>query len=214
MIYFPALGVRLEKQREIADLRQKREHDKYLEKLQSSVHCKHEKSPLLKNTQKNKELVLQMSSQQQSSDFVNHHLPNASTQSSKSKNSIPFFQSRAEKRVLDLWSITQAPKPSENVKYSIKIDSKNKQGTYKAECEVSTNKQIKTKKFNEECNRLRQSASGACSTEFDERKKRLGEYYTKLISTGWIMGTDGKWKKDETAEFDSDEEEPPLPPDL
>lgn len=36
-------------------------------------------------------------------------------------------------------------------------------------------------------------------------------YLSKLRQIGWILGTDGKWEKDENAEFESDEDEPPSP---
>lgn len=39
-------------------------------------------------------------------------------------------------------------------------------------------------------------------------------YVSKLRQLGWLMGLDGKWQKDEEAEFDSDEDEPPSPKTL
>ncbi|NXC48225.1 SCNM1 protein, partial [Penelope pileata] len=44
-------------------------------------------------------------------------------------------------------------------------------------------------------------------------RRRELERYLQLRSAGWIQDCSGKWVKDENAEFDSDEEEPPaLPP--
>ncbi|NXD71747.1 SCNM1 protein, partial [Eolophus roseicapillus] len=42
-----------------------------------------------------------------------------------------------------------------------------------------------------------------------ERRQAL-EHYLRLRSAGWIRDLSGKWVKDENAEFDSDEEEPPV----
>ncbi|XP_061215492.1 sodium channel modifier 1 [Neopsephotus bourkii] len=42
-----------------------------------------------------------------------------------------------------------------------------------------------------------------------ERRQAL-EQYLRLRSAGWLRDPAGRWVKDENAEFDSDEEEPPL----
>ncbi|XP_052653040.1 sodium channel modifier 1 isoform X1 [Harpia harpyja] len=42
-----------------------------------------------------------------------------------------------------------------------------------------------------------------------ERRQAL-ERYLQLRSAGWIQDCSGKWVKDENAEFDSDEDEPPV----
>ncbi|XP_077978133.1 sodium channel modifier 1-like isoform X2 [Glandiceps talaboti] len=51
-------------------------------------------------------------------------------------------------------------------------------------------------------------------TDYDrEKRKAEAEYYIKMKSSGWIMDhRSGKWVKDDYAEFDSDEDEPPLFP--
>ncbi|KAJ8398437.1 hypothetical protein AAFF_G00426920 [Aldrovandia affinis] len=44
-----------------------------------------------------------------------------------------------------------------------------------------------------------------------ERRREL-EHYLKLKSSGWLQDKNGSWVKDETVEFDSDEDQPsPLP---
>ncbi|XP_078392918.1 sodium channel modifier 1 [Cetorhinus maximus] len=43
----------------------------------------------------------------------------------------------------------------------------------------------------------------------DPEKQKLAEHYLKLRSAGWIPDGCGRWTRDEAAEFDSDEEEPP-----
>ncbi|XP_042297170.1 sodium channel modifier 1 [Sceloporus undulatus] len=51
--------------------------------------------------------------------------------------------------------------------------------------------------------------SSTKSTELTPEKRRTLEHYLKLKSSGWVQDGSGKWVKDENAEFDSDEEEPP-----
>ncbi|KAM8921501.1 sodium channel modifier 1-like [Pelodytes ibericus] len=47
----------------------------------------------------------------------------------------------------------------------------------------------------------------------DPEKTRAMQHYLLLKSSGWVPDGAGNWVKDETVEFDSDEEEPPaLPP--
>ncbi|XP_030329901.1 sodium channel modifier 1 isoform X1 [Strigops habroptila] len=53
------------------------------------------------------------------------------------------------------------------------------------------------------------SALGQPKALSPARRQAL-EQYLRLRSAGWIRDRAGKWVKDENAEFDSDEEEPPL----
>ncbi|XP_075048137.1 sodium channel modifier 1 [Mixophyes fleayi] len=46
----------------------------------------------------------------------------------------------------------------------------------------------------------------------DPDRRREMQHYLLLKSSGWIPDGTGKWVKDETVEFDSDEEEPPAMP--
>ncbi|KAK8762813.1 hypothetical protein V5799_025921 [Amblyomma americanum] len=46
-------------------------------------------------------------------------------------------------------------------------------------------------------------------TEEESREKAKAQYFLNLRMSGWKRDRDGKWVKDENAEFDSDEEEPP-----
>ncbi|XP_075050721.1 uncharacterized protein LOC142135729 [Mixophyes fleayi] len=46
----------------------------------------------------------------------------------------------------------------------------------------------------------------------DPERRREMQQYLLLKSSGWIPDGTGKWVKDETVEFDSDEEEPPAMP--
>lgn len=45
--------------------------------------------------------------------------------------------------------------------------------------------------------------------EEEEKKKAKAQRYLNLRMAGWIRDGEGKWVKDENAEFDTDEEEPP-----
>ncbi|KAM4860502.1 sodium channel modifier 1-like [Thomomys bottae] len=40
-------------------------------------------------------------------------------------------------------------------------------------------------------------------------RRRIMDHYLKLRSSGWIPDGQGRWRKEENVEFDSDEEEPP-----
>nr|XP_060613988.1 sodium channel modifier 1 [Anolis sagrei ordinatus] len=55
----------------------------------------------------------------------------------------------------------------------------------------------------------RKKASSPKGSELTPEKRRVLEHYLKLKSSGWVQDGTGKWVKDENAEFDSDEEEPP-----
>ncbi|XP_010151499.1 PREDICTED: sodium channel modifier 1-like, partial [Eurypyga helias] len=52
------------------------------------------------------------------------------------------------------------------------------------------------------------SALSQPETLSPERRQAL-ERYLRLRSAGWIQDPSGKWVKDENAEFDTDEDEPP-----
>lgn len=41
---------------------------------------------------------------------------------------------------------------------------------------------------------------------------KQAEYEMRLMQRGWKKNAEGKWFKDETVEFDSDEDAPPSPP--
>ncbi|XP_067878856.1 sodium channel modifier 1 isoform X2 [Heterodontus francisci] len=47
------------------------------------------------------------------------------------------------------------------------------------------------------------------SSAADPERQKLVEHYLTLRSSGWIQDSCGRWTRDETVEFDSDEEEPP-----
>ncbi|XP_078062410.1 sodium channel modifier 1 [Mustelus asterias] len=55
----------------------------------------------------------------------------------------------------------------------------------------------------------RKSRASTPPTPADPDKQKQLEHYLKLKSSGWIQDGHGRWTQDETAEFDSDEEEPP-----
>jgi len=52
-------------------------------------------------------------------------------------------------------------------------------------------------------------SSGTQKTLSIGTKNEKADYYLNLCRDGWKMNADGTWAKDEQAEFDSDEEEPP-----
>uniref|UniRef100_H9GLE9 Sodium channel modifier 1 n=1 Tax=Anolis carolinensis TaxID=28377 RepID=H9GLE9_ANOCA len=65
------------------------------------------------------------------------------------------------------------------------------------------------KDFHLEKDSHRNKESSPKGSELTPEKRRILEHYLKLKSSGWVQDGAGKWVKDENAEFDSDEEEPP-----
>uniref|UniRef100_A0A8C8VR74 Sodium channel modifier 1 n=1 Tax=Pelusios castaneus TaxID=367368 RepID=A0A8C8VR74_9SAUR len=58
----------------------------------------------------------------------------------------------------------------------------------------------------------RKSSPSAQPGAISPEKRQALEHYLLLRSSGWIQDPSGKWVKDENAEFDSDEDEPPCLP--
>lgn len=54
-----------------------------------------------------------------------------------------------------------------------------------------------------------ESAALPASAPMSPSKQRVLNHYLALRSSGWVPDGRGRWIKDENAEFDSDEEEPP-----
>ncbi|XP_060777932.1 sodium channel modifier 1 isoform X2 [Neoarius graeffei] len=74
---------------------------------------------------------------------------------------------------------------------------------YASQCQIENHMRKKKKK----------PINPAESEPVTEERRRELERYLKLKSDGWLQDPSGKWVKDETVEFDSDEEEPlPLLP--
>ncbi|XP_078367072.1 sodium channel modifier 1-like [Oculina patagonica] len=180
--------IRLEKMREDAELRQKREHMKYMETL--TADCSKGEAPLLKITQQKKELALQGSTDLIKQDPVEER---------KSSN-LPFFQSR---------------KPIDISSRDTKRTESNKTLSYSEKSSPNTQSQSNSSKNDH-------PGKSMCKTPSSERSQKKAElspseqarreHFSRLRQAGWIMGLDGKWYKDENAEFDSDEDEPPPPP--
>ncbi|XP_070565332.1 sodium channel modifier 1-like isoform X2 [Ptychodera flava] len=82
---------------------------------------------------------------------------------------------------------------------------------------TSTDMQTASPRAGDSCNsnnkQVKSKTEEALEDYDRDRRKAEVEYYVKMKSSGWIMDhRSGKWVKDENAEFDSDEEEPPLHP--
>ncbi len=183
--------IRLEKLREDAELRQKREHMKYMETL--TADSSEGEAPLLKITQQKKELALQGSTDLIKQDPVEE----------RKHNNLPFFQSR---KPIDI-----SPRDS-------KRTESNKTLSYSEKSSPMTNTQSQSNSTKND-----HPANSMCKTPSSERSQKKAEllspseqarreHFSRLRQAGWIMGLDGKWYKDENAEFDSDEDEPPPPP--
>ena len=225
---FPDAKVRLEKLREDAELRQKREHMKYIETLVDDSNTG--EAPLLKITQQQTERALQGSR-----NFETRCI----AETERKPNNLPFFQSRkrinfdpSDTRTGDaeivgssgsscLNPMERRPKQSfSQAKGSFNSHAKD------TESNETSSKSDDSTKAASESNQSNASdfnqlapLSGRLSSDSSNQKKELSpgekarrEYFSRLRQAGWIMGLDGKWYKDENAEFDSDEDEPPMPP--
>lgn len=216
--------VRLEKLREDAELRQKREHMQYLDAIQENPN-ETEKAPLLKITQQQMKRALRGSQCSSTKRCANH----------ERKPNLPFFQSR--KAVYTKTNNTQTWETGAELSNGVGANShvvgdtiafpSNSRGS-EATGNKSTgssqipsisnlSKQGSNELISRAPNQLTQRSSALLNNHqhqrelsSDERARR--EHFSRLRQAGWIMGSDGKWCKDENAEFDSDEDEPPLPP--
>lgn len=225
--------VRLEKLREDAELRQKREHMKYMETLTDDSNK--EDAPLLRITQQQTERALQGSTEFKKQCVEKERKP----------NNLPFFQSKKPINLSDTktgdanrtessTTVTQSEeaKPIQPFFQSKKPfnsnlkDTKpnNAQRTVTDSNKILSNSEGSTKiasqshpnpgSINELVKLTGNLPSGSSNQwkELSPSEKARREHFSRLRQAGWIMGLDGKWYKDENAEFDSDEDEPPPPP--
>lgn len=212
--------VRLEKLKEDAELRQKREHLKYLETLGTDLSG--EQTPLLKITQLKTELALQGSKQLIGST------------KNETKPNMPFFQSRKYitlnlgdirtkgiNRTESSNTLTNPGRGKANQSFFQYKQTFNPPVTSTtASVGKSTSKDSSETGSNSHSNTPSSSKSAGklpCGTSDVEKvlspsEKARREHFSRLRQAGWIMGLNGKWYKDENAEFDSDEDEPPPPP--
>lgn len=188
--HFSYAKIRLEKLMEDAEIRQKREHMKYMEKVMDDAN--EDESPLLKITQQKKELALQGSK-----SSIKHE-----ERKERTSKQLPFFQRR---KPIDLdicndkpgYKHVQRTESSKNLSNSVKDSESN----HFEKTEQSMKPSIDTP------GPKSQKKTPLSPGELARRK-----HFSRLRQAGWIMGLDGKWQKDENAEFDSDEDEPPPPP--
>lgn len=196
IFYLPDAKVRLEKLREDAELQQKREHRKYMETLTGDP--SEEAAPLLKITQQKKELALRGTTES---------IFKQGPEEGRKPNNMPFFQSR---KPVDL-SIKEATTTSLKGTESQKTSSSSEKGNKPT---ADTQLLVKPLKNDQpvKSSSVKSSLSSQKKAELSPSEQARREHFSRLRQAGWIMGLDGKWYKDEDAEFDSDEDEPPPPP--
>lgn len=216
--------MRLEKLREDAELRQKREHMQYLDALQENPN-ETEKAPLLTITQQQTKRALRGSQSSRTKKCTDQ----------ERKPNLPFFQSRkpvdTKRKNTQTWETGTelSNRMGANLlvvgdtialpSYSRGSETAGNKSTCSSQIPSISNlsKQGSSELNSGAPNQLTQLSSGLLNNHQrprelspDERARR--EHFSRLRQAGWIMGSDGKWCKDENAEFDSDEDEPPLPP--
>ena len=188
--------MRLEKLREDAELQQKRDHMKYMKTLAADP--SEEAAPLLKITQQKKELALQGSM-----ELISKQGP----EEERKPNNVPFFQSRKPVDLSIKHTSTAGLKGTESKKTSSSSEKGNRS---------TADTQLLTKPLKNDQAVKYSSAKSSLSIqkkiELSPSEQARREHFSRLRQAGWIMGLDGKWYKDENAEFDSDEDEPPPPP--
>lgn len=199
--------VRLEKLQQDAELRQKREHENYLKDFKPDPTQGQDNAPLLMLTQKRKELALNSSSTlitpvRESDPLAKH------------KN-MPFFQSRAELKFPNATRTLDSPRDSALPSNTSGQDMPSRSQGRKLNRDESSSNNQSTFKHSSTCSAAPSNSFGSTkptsvartAAESVEEKARR-DYSARLRRDGWIMGLDGKWKKDENVEFDSDEDEP------
>lgn len=191
--HFSYAKVRLEKMMEDAEIRQKREHMKYMEGVMNDAI--EDESPLLKITQQKKELALQGSKSMIKCD----------ESKGRTSKQLPFFQRR---KPIDISicndkaghkHVERTAESNKNLSNSVKYSESNH--LEKTEQSVKPSSETPGSKSQK-------------NTELSPSELARRKHFSRLRQAGWIMGLDGKWQKDENAEFDSDEDEPPPPPTL
>lgn len=180
--------------REDAQLRQKREHIKYMEAL--TADCSEGEAPLLKITQQKKELALQGTS----TDLIKQD-----PKEERIPNNLPFFQSRKPVDITPRDTKTADMKRTESDKTSLHSKGSTMTNTQSHTNTLNNDQPVKTLG-------TKTSSSSQKKVELSPSEQARREHFSRLQQAGWIMGLDGKWYKDENAEFDSDEDEPPPPP--
>ena len=190
--------VRLEKLRGDAELRQKREHLKYMETLITVADSNEGEAPLLTITQQKKELALQGSTELIKQEII--------SEKERKPSNLPFFQSRKPIYL----KVRDTKTAGISTADSNKTVSNSEQDSTKIEAQSRTN----PLKIEQPVKPLRgiPSSSSQEKAQLSPSEQARREHFSRLRQAGWIMGLDGKWSKDEDAEFDSDEDEPPPPP--
>ena len=169
---------------------------KYMETLAADP--SEEAAPLLKITQQKKELALRGSA-----ELVFRQGP----EEERKPNNMPFFQS---KKPVDL-SIKDATTTSLKGTQSKKTSSRSEKGNRPTADTQLLKKPLKNDQPVKSSS-AKSSLSSEKKAELTPSEQARREHFSRLRQSGWIMGLDGKWCKDEDAEFDSDEDEPPPPP--
>ena len=168
---------------------------KYMETLTADP--SEEAAPLLKITQQKKELALQGST-----ELIFKQDP----EEERTPNNVPFFQSRKAADLCIKHTKTTGLKGTELKKTS----SSSGKETPTADVQALRKPLKNDQPVQSSCKKS--SSSSQKKEELSPSEQARREHFSRLRQAGWIMGLDGKWYKDENAEFDSDEDEPPPPP--
>ena len=132
----------------------------------------------------------------------------------KRKRWTPFFQTSYEHKDSCPKKLTMMKKASETEQANGKIKVHNGvKGTKHNKVNPSVNAknswQAKSTSGSDKKESNLESGKHACNkNSATYENQSLMKYYTKMKQNGWLMGPDGRWKRDDDCEFDSDDEPP------
>lgn len=206
--------IKIEKDHNLTELLQKRKQEMYLsrEKADSSSSVSGnsqtlqvskdacEAAPLLERTRQLTKAIRE-NNQRKAYNKGRDEILNDQVCSGKRMKAKPFFQSKVEILLSEKLEKTSQGKIFEgNTMYT---NSSNMEHPSQDKCESASGPNLKKTSLNdiEKKKVVGNSLKGKETTKEQQR-------YLELRMSGWILDQEGKWVKDESVEFDSDEEEP------
>lgn len=211
------MAIKIEKEHDLSELFQKRKQETYLKEEGNSSSLNTENSnshsrnactpgPLLERTRQLTEAIRDHSQSvtydKSKGETLDHE---RSTLKTPGKNT-PFFQSRVEMHLSE--------KPFKNSRVyenssTLSCEKKTDSGTL-----ISATDSLQCECADKRSSDFKKNSVGKVRNTQDvvAKNKRLTQEqqrYLELKKSGWILDRNGKWIKDDNAEFDSDEDEPP-----
>eukprot|EP00112_Aurelia_sp_Birch-Aquarium-sp1_P012338 Seg2596.1 transcript_id=Seg2596.1/GoldUCD/mRNA.D3Y31 product="Sodium channel modifier 1" protein_id=Seg2596.1/GoldUCD/D3Y31 len=132
----------------------------------------------------------------------------------KRKRWTPFFQTSYEhkngcpKKLMMTNKASETEKPKGNIKVHVGV-KQTKHDNDNPSLYAKNSWQANRNFSSDETESNPESGKSACNKNPPTYENHsLMKYYTKMKQSGWLMGPDGNWKRDDDCEFDSDDEPP------